>query len=261
MIYYDPTEARDTSLLPQEIQVAGKPLQGLETLTGADLLLTRNQLEFNNISLHAPQPIANAFTAACRNGILIQRKSGLDLLSSLNKLNNIQLKMSQFGGEYWLVATGFVAERGGVVVLDKRVTKWRYSTLMAKLATWQRRGGYLYLLPDDDYLVNFVATAEKWLTVPMEKVVAKRPLQQNLVPADWWERLTAVPGFGLSKAKALAEWLPEEYRTLAHALEYLSHFEEYERTDHPERVGPSDFKAARAWLMLSNVEYLDVREK
>ncbi len=253
MILFDPTEAREASLLPQAVITAGRPLIGLEALTGADLMLTRQPLELTRISNDTPVPILSAFAIAVRNGMLIQRKSGLDLLSSLDKLNRIQLKMMRFGGECWLLATGVIEARGGMVVLDKRVTKWKYSTLMAKIVDWQRRGGYWYCLPDDEHLTAFVAAAEKRVTGDAVKVVATRQPAQSIVPAGWWERLTAIPGFGLTKAQALAEWLADGnygFDTMAHALEYLSWEKRYVRDDHPNRVGPSDFKNARAWLML-----------
>ena len=40
MIYLDPTEARDNTRMPQGIIDSAKLLEGLETMTGADFLIT-----------------------------------------------------------------------------------------------------------------------------------------------------------------------------------------------------------------------------
>ncbi len=251
MILFDVSEAREGTLLPQAVITAGRPLVGLEALTGADLMLTRKPLELTRISDDTPVPILSAFAIAVRNGMLIQRKSGLDLLGSLDKLNRIQLKMMRFGGECWLLATGVIEARGGMVVLDKRITKWKYSTLMAKVIDWQRRGGYWHCLPDDEHLTAFVAAAEKRITNTDTKVVATRQPVQSIVPAGWWERLAVIPGMGLTKAKAIADWLQGDYSTMANALEYLSNTRNYTSKDHPARIGPADFKHTREWLMLA----------
>lgn len=250
-IYYDPTEARVDSRLAEGVINAGKPLVGLEALTGADLLLTASECPFESVSQKMPHPLLNTFLKLTSHGMLVARKSGTDLVRSLVNLDSILMRMLDWtgpNGEAWLVSTGVHDEdMKGNIVVDGRSTGVRYTRVMARVTLWQRRGGYYVNLPNDRRLVSWCARWEQsWSTKPELKVVRERHV--ILVDAPWWERLTLVPNVGNVRAVAIGKWLPEGYRTFGDALAYLSWPENYNPKDHPEGVGPALFETTRKWL-------------
>src|SRR5512143_3765089 len=106
MLYYDPTEARDATRVPLQVIRSGLPLPGLETETGADFLLS----PLSAPKMEAVRPESRASLTAlrkhCEAGLLIQRKSGLDLIGSLPALAAIQLRMAKYSRAPWLLIIG-----------------------------------------------------------------------------------------------------------------------------------------------------------
>jgi hypothetical protein len=249
MIFYDPTENRDNTLLDRGVLQAGRELPGLEKMTGADLLISRGKLDLQSVTSDMPPPMQFSFKKACREGALVQRKSGLDLLSSLSKLNKILYRMLQWTDEPWLVSTGVVDRNGEWFVLNGNQTKWRYEPVMAKLGAWQRRGGYWMALPDDGSMSSFVKQLEtKWVRGKKEKRIESRTPMQALIPAGWEDKLCVIPGIGPTTAKAISRWLPPSCRNVSSALCYLSNEGNYRRSNHPKGVGPATFQMVKAWL-------------
>lgn len=253
MILYDPTENRAGTRLPDAIRAAGREMAGLEALTAADLLITSDGFYMPEVSEEMPGALVEAFAESVRTGILIQRKSGRDLISSLPELNRILTTMQAWSPQPWLVSTGEIRERGGYVVSEGMKTKTHYVSYVAKMTAWQRSGGYWLPLESDDHLTGWIKGWEEgWLADSGSKTVEMvRRTERSLVPAGWWERLTVIPGIGIKTAEAIGEWLPEGHRNMITVLSYLSNYEgNYRKDDHPVGVGAGTFEAVRAWLML-----------
>lgn len=256
MIHYDPTEARDSTRLPQAIIDAGHELPGLEAMTSADILITREPVP-SRISEKMPPMMIRQFSKACRSGTLVQRKSGSDLLSSLKDLNIILFRMLGWTNEPWLVSTGALTEYNGMVVVDGRVSGVRWSYLSSRLTYWQRRGGYHIHLPNDKRMISWVSSWEEgWLDKPQTKMIRTAP--QTLEAMGWYERLMVIPGIGQVMAKAIADWLPDDYKNVANALQFLSWADNLRSDDKPHGVGPKTAEAAREWLGLQDGEAIKV---
>jgi hypothetical protein len=256
---YDPTESRIRTRLPQEVIKAGRVLVGLEEVTGADLLVTRvKNFNIAAVSETMPAPLKTHFRNACNAGVLIQRKSGRDLLSSFHKLNETYIRMRDWCEAPILLSTGVIGHRNGKVTIDGDLTKVNYSSMVAKLLFWQWRGGYFIPLVRDSDIIMFVGKMEsRWLHHSDERWVMKeRPPVQTLLPAGWWERIGVLPGFREAKSRDLAEYPGVE--CMADALVYLSNDKNYVRTNHPRGVGPADFRNIREWLGLKPGERLVV---
>jgi hypothetical protein len=250
-LYYDPTEAREGTKMPEVLLNEGKALPGLETLTGADVLMTAKECPLAKLSPRMPRPLLNAFLDVTSHGILMQRKSGADLVHSLTDLDSILLRMREWvgqRGEAWLVSTGVHDEdMAGNIVIDGRSTSVRYTRVMARVSLWQRRGGYYVNLTNDRRLVSWCQRWEQsWFGKPEIKVV--RTPNVVLVDAPYWDHLTVIPGVGHKIALAIHEWLPEGHKTLGDALAYLSWVENYNPKDKPDGVGPSLFVKTSKWL-------------
>jgi hypothetical protein len=143
--------------------------------------------------------------------------------------------------------------------MDGRSSEIRYTSGIARLTMWQRRGGYYIGLPDDGRLTGWCARWEQsWLDKPEMKVIRSR--SEILVRPSWWECFSLVPGIGLKMAEALGRWLPDESKTFADGLTYLSWPRNYRRDDHPPGIGPGTFERARLWLGLEEDQALQIYE-
>jgi hypothetical protein len=132
MIFYDPSEGRSVSALPQVIKDAGHSLPGLEKVTGADLLITPvedDSLAGQNIT---QQPASDRLFSFLESGMLIQRKTGADMMSSIPHLDECQVRMQRVQDEMialgltppsiWLLLIGLYEP----LMVDNRNTAKRY---------------------------------------------------------------------------------------------------------------------------------------
>jgi len=145
-LWYDPTEARQGSKLPSNVISAGISLPKLEAETGADFLispLTGPPLGQLN------KPGREILRVHCQAGILVQRKSGMDFMSSIGKLMRIQWRMQQWG-RAWLLVTGNIGcGKNGLAYMDGRRSHVSYQQAMGALDYWQLRGGGVTVLRRD----------------------------------------------------------------------------------------------------------------
>ena len=181
-VYVDPTELRDSTRVPGPLQTIMRELPGLERATGADWLITPREEEI-------PPPGSPPGEFALRwhlsgGGVLVQRKSGMDLLNSIPILGEVIERMVGWGPS-WLVVTGVLpcAGPGGKVVIGGQVTAWDWVDVEGALHAWQARGGCLWILPDDDALGPWVsrmlARCARWAEEP-EKAVVHKPASQKV---------------------------------------------------------------------------------
>lgn len=224
MIYIDDTEARARTRLPEDVQARAIVLNGLEDTTGADILLC----DVQDIRDLETLPAQAKLRRACAEGILVQRKTYRDICSSIPTLKDHLCKMLLWSSDCWLLITGQMVRIGDTIAVFKEMihddkksratilyeqTQWKYSPLLAAIDKWQRRGGYVAWLADNDSIGAWldVAWHVKENLEPEEHIVHRVP-QQMLFASDWRDTLATLPGIGEKRAR---EWALE---TLAQTL-------------------------------------------
>lgn len=198
-MFIDPTEAREGTRLPAQIVERASALPDLEARTGADILIT---------PLSMPVGTDHLLRRHCQAGVLVQRKSGGDLVSSLTdgRLYRSLAKMLDWTDKPWLAFAGTIEARGQMGIVDGRPSL-SYAALIGALDWWQLRGGYLTILSDDQALVGWVGhwlDRLRVLSEQPEKEIA-REAQQKLALEGPTAILTALPGIGRERANALLD--------------------------------------------------------
>jgi ERCC4-type nuclease len=243
MLLADPSELRFGSRLPDALRHAAKSCPNLEEQTGADLLLSPLRLPFGTNELLKRHVEA---------GLLIQRKTGLDLSSSITdgRLFHSLYKMLQWTERPWLVVVGHLENRGSSGFIDGRETL-SYSAIQGALDYYQIRGGYLSLLHDDEAFVEWVNHCPAKLKAVAdnpEKVLYRKPLQ-TLAEDQKLGMLLALPGLGPERARALYE---AARGSLARALIILTADSGMEIRG----IGEGTRQAVRKWLSIGGWEQL-----
>ena len=93
MIYYDSTEGRKRTLLPESIRNLGKSVIGLERMTGADLLVTPLGHPPLPSTLKNTAPHKAKLLRLCQAGALVQRATGRDMLQHIKNMEQIIARM------------------------------------------------------------------------------------------------------------------------------------------------------------------------
>jgi hypothetical protein len=193
-----------------------------------------------------------------RGAILVQRKSGGDLIGSLDKLNLIQSRMQMWArpGGCWLLATDIDATVDGCVIAGGHEFDRTISSVGAKLRWWEMRGGHWEILDNDDYidpwLDRMVVALSKILDDPIkftqenEPFIDRVPLQRLVqTDADWLTTGAAFPkGWGIKARSAVHKSLCEDGipPTLINAIERVC----VGRIKVPG-VGPAMTESLRRW--------------
>lgn len=151
MIYIDPSELRPNSQLKKYISdVIYIPLSILETITGADLMISPDGLP----------PIKNETMIKyhiSQGAKLIQVKFGHDLPSSIvdGRLNESLLKMSSTDAQYWQCLLLFIgtlkSDNVGMATIDNELTytdrPMTWKQVQGALTSWAEREGSLDFPP------------------------------------------------------------------------------------------------------------------
>lgn len=260
MIFIDPSEARENSLLSKTTIDASTSLTGLEEHTGADMLIS--VLDLPRVTAIGTTASRVALEQHCRHGILIQRKSGTDLLNSIPDLANIISKMLQWesAAPPWLLVTGnFIATREGYVSAGGHDTQWAYSAFIGALEAWQLRGGGITILTRDSLISQWVTNwYNKIGSVSKDKLILPRKPTQLVVSLGgdkqpWRMTIATFPGIGHELATRIAQYCG----TLKDALVFLSdprHHSLRKSDRYPKGMGPSKFADAREWLGLESTD-------
>jgi len=233
MIYVDPTETRDNTRLPAALVSEAKDLPGLESMTGADILITPHD-DHPLTELKDILPHHKSLQFHCNDGILIQRKSGQDLLGSIDDLVEIEWRMQEWSDNPWLLVTDVREGKNGRVVAGGRnFKKWNYASISGVLDAWQDRGGSVKQLKDDDKIYQWVKSRERrcmvWLEEPEKKVSKKskkrgKVSHQSLrrIQDTWCSTKWAFPaGIGRVMMESLARYIVNEWErppTFANAI-------------------------------------------
>jgi hypothetical protein len=216
MVFIDPTEGDTDTRLPA---IPGAVVcAGLEALTGADLLLS---------VLDAPASTETLIRAHVAAGaLLVQRKSGADLVHSLgDRLNSSLARMHEVApkraSQRVLLFTGVLTcGADGAAVIDGRDAMGKFWAAQAALARWGDRGGVVETLPLDSMIPQWVEMRLKHLReyaepggdirfvyppndYPMDPPAAGDPLQLPIMVRDGRVVLAQLRGIGPKLAERI----------------------------------------------------------
>lgn len=253
-IYLDPSETCTSTRMPKAVIDQGKALTGLERATGADFLITTKdivmpQRGFGTVSLdtililaeadtkiHSPADLADradvllpdvlailGATEAIRHGVLVQRKSGGDFISSIPNLRDIRNRMLRWTWRSWLLVTGEFDTKNGHVVVDGRETGTSPASAYGAIDSWRMDGGQVDVLESDDEIGKWVASTLGKLAVMERKGDDDGRMRRyrRAIPDRDDDRaralaiLATLKGVGEGGARKLLDY----YGTLAGALE------------------------------------------
>lgn len=205
MIFIDPTEARQGTRLPQDVIEKAQILVHLEAETGADFLITPlSRPSLGTVITDSKLSYAKLYKHT-QAGALVQRKSGLDLLNSIKKLDVILDRMLAWTPRPILLGTGsFCPYEDGQVICNGKPTGWSYNSFWGALESWQLSGGFVRLLYQDSDILQWVARLNN-------KLIAVRDDEPKLIERQWqrtvsWnndafkQTLMTLPGIGLTLA-------------------------------------------------------------
>jgi hypothetical protein len=223
-IFYDATESRVGTRLPDSVLTSGQAVTGLEAATGADILLSTLSVPTLPARLDPDsRPHQVALRKHLDSGALIQRKFGADFTNSIPNLPNIIRRMRETGcGQCWLyIDADLKRNRHNKCVVNGRDTDWDWHAIRGAKVAWELRGGYLYQSPYPEEMGQWVGTILNWLRETQSepsKQVYSRPPRQILTGPDWKSILCSLPGIGPTNAEDIADVC----ETLAFSLELLS---------------------------------------
>jgi ERCC4-type nuclease len=231
MIYFDPTEDRKGSKVPWGVIEISHPLEGLESSTGADFLITPSEIPLTSVLTPAGKA---KFPLVLENGMLIQRKSGMDLLSSIPHMSNILLRMMDTKreiedlGRYpptcWLLVVGFYESSidGYVKLGDGYQTQLKWTALQGALDAWQYRGGMLNITWS-----HWEEQVVEWMALWNKKLPDIRDNRDKVI---WHEEqslirysdprlsiLMGLPGMGFATASTILE----KFKTVQRSFNWI----------------------------------------
>lgn len=267
MIFYDPTESRERTRLPQSVILSGVPLEGLEAVTGADLLLsplsTPNLEQVNE---------GNALQMAklgkhLKGGLLIQRKSGLDLVTSIPRLAEIILRMLRYSmNPPWLLFVGRLdATPYRYALVDDQMVSIHgsegeavsYKAVNRALTKWRLRGGGISIVVRDTLVaewVNDMLELLQEIQAEPTKPIIRNDAMQVLTAPTWRDTLTTLPLIGEGKARLVGD----HYGSLAKSLLGLTDLATLKRPDRPKGIGQRIIQENRLYLGLNDGENLAI---
>lgn len=176
-IYLDPSETTPNTRMPQSIIQQSEALPGLEAVTGADFLITTHKITPGRglrcdaqaaeiiaasnpdsdigelagvLGVSIPDVLAIRSAAhAIHNGVLVQRKSGGDFISSIPDLRDIRNRMLRWTWRSWLLVTGDFDTHNGHVVVDGHETGYSPESVNGAIESWRFDGGQVDVLASD----------------------------------------------------------------------------------------------------------------
>jgi len=228
-LFVDPTELAPQSRLEKAVAGVAIPLPGLETRTGADLLLT-----LSKAPLTADSPDA-LLRIHCNAGILVQLKRRGDLMTAITTEQRLFYevqKMAEWSSRSWLVVTGMLFEHQGKAIIGEvKGTASLHAaseTVVAQVAgrpglafnavdgavdAWRYYGGYAKFLPDGHLMSWLKRQAQLVQAIMAGEVTELKPRgpQRELkapTTASWISAL--FQGVGIKTAHAILSKLEEE---------------------------------------------------
>lgn len=230
MIYYDVSEGRANTRLSEKILDLGQPVVGLESATGADLLISPKEGLGGNVN---NLPDSALLPLYIQSGFLVQRKSGNDFLNSIQKLGNILWRMrvvgDKAGARCWLLVCADIRmSSDGKTILDNQDTGWNFLSVQGALYNWSILGGHYSVVNND---VECTRILRYWDDlVPKFAEFDKKgfELKPNIPEVDygqypWRDTLMTFPGIG----DVMADKIAEHNQRLCDSLVWLSQEDSY----------------------------------
>ena len=268
--YYDPTEFRQGSLLPQSLINLGEPLPDLEKHTKADLFITLNQSK----PLPIPSLKETWLREACQSGMLIQRKHGMDYLNSIPHLTEVITTMFQWSKMSWLSIVGDIRfNQDGFTEMrssnDWRTTGWTKVSVKGSLQSWQLSGGMYDLFSTDDEFTEWITgyVDGKLYELLNEEKIIIRGSNRNVTFVDdhILNTLQLTPkGIGYSKIKNIVDCLrdklgiPEKEYPSPFLVLHVATNEEMQKYIGLNGWGKASTQAVRDHWMMSEYDRIDV---
>ena len=250
--FIDPSETRKGTRMPVDASATFTELPGLEERTGADFLLS---------SLQMPAPNDALLRRHCEAGILVQRKSELDLPSSIidGRLYHSLSKMIQWSPRPWLLIVGNLTENYGKASVGSGKSNLTYGQVIAALDWYQMRGGFVTILDDADkiyaWCLEHQIRLHKVLDNPTKEIYERLPDQiLSSPPRPWVRTLRTLPGIDVKLGNLIAE----QSGSLAAAIINLSSYWWLTNKDQrPAGIGEKTIRTIRNYLGLKS-DYLEL---
>ncbi len=257
-LYIDTTESRITSRLPRGVIQAADVVSGLEEFTGADMLLSPLSNPPLPVKITGILPHQSALKAHCQAGILVQRKTGLDLIHSIPDLKVSLHKMQQYTPRPYLLVVGELTHtREGIALMDGKLSirNTPYLQVVLALEKWQQRGGFITFLSGDNWIAPWINLwLERLLAMPEAKVA--RPTFQRLTgPLEkdlHRETLMTLPGV----REVLAQRIVDYAGDLRRCLEVVTSYWTLELPHRPKGLGRKKIRMIKKYCGLEDGEML-----
>jgi len=193
-LFYDASEARSTTNLPQDVIDYGYVWNAIERETGGDFIIAPElcpthkaillcgKLTLAQVAKHMKLSIADVvkmraekedmdsvlFEYLYRGSLVVQRKSGSDLIASIQgpRLEESLSRMNRavpFRSQRVLLYTGNFTEKDGLVELNGSRTGLSYMAFVMALTAWGNRGGVSVNLQRDEMILKWIKLVEKQL--------------------------------------------------------------------------------------------------
>lgn len=259
MIYIDPSELREGSLLADLGSLPHEPLHDLEAWTGADMLITHHAFPASTEAL-VRQHIA-------LGAILVQRKSGLDLVHSVGeRMGSSLARMRATGARQAQCVLLFIGvltcNHDDKAVVDGRETSVPFWAVQGAISKWHDRGGVFESISRAKLTGDWLRMKQKHLTEYAQEPVhsvwptkpemtdTNNPLQVPQLVQDGRVTLATLPGLGPTRANALWDYAPN----LAELLCLLT--TPSSKVTDINGIGPKTIANIRAYLGLDDVMQL-----
>lgn len=258
-LYIDTTESKITSRLPKGVIQAAEVVSGLEEFTGADMLLSPLDAPPLPIKITDILPHQSALKAHCQAGLLAQRKTGFDLVTSIPHLKESLFKMQKYTDKPYLLSVSKLGHtKDGLVTIDGQIPPGRrtsYMEVILALEKWQQRGGFHVNLIGDNWIAPWINLwLERLLTMPQSKVA--RPVYQRLVgPLEkdaHRETLMTLPGI----REVLAQRIVDYAGDLRRCLEVVTSYHVLGLPHRPKGLGRKKIEGIKRYCGLGDDEML-----
>lgn len=252
MIYMDSSEDRMGTRLSEYIREYAQPVAGLEAQTGADLLISPLEEPLpSNVNRPPGSLLLRKHVEA---GMLVQRKSGGDMLNSIPKLGSILQRMQQWDTVCWLLVCGdYKPNHEELAIADGRTSGWSWASLQGALDSWVLRGGLIHQEPDDEHGGHWLHRWDMNIHKLRKDAIVKPPVQKTVGgmfdPHPWRITLMSMPDCGEQLSREIAGYC----NTLAHSLWWMTDSEIYGNI---KGVGDKRRAQWRKWLGLAEDEVL-----
>lgn len=236
-------------------------LVGLERITGADLLITTQDIMLSNLPDPIPTPIALTLKKIVNHGLLVQVKIGRDFTSSIPDLSSILYKMKQWSNRPWLlIAADVKQDKDHNAIIDGQCSDYSWNEVQGAVDWWQLRGGMInpFQIRTSDIYQWCIDWLPRLKKLEEDRIhFVTRPTNQLIFPsdgrADILSRLMS-PSFSGAGVKTALKLLTET-GSLAQALFYLSDPENC-KTCHIEDIGAKRFEQFRRNMELEENQIL-----